>query len=176
MASGVLAVAVALVVVAAGQPPTVWAENAVRVTIPKLPPAELKIPSLQATIKAEAKRVPGKAVIVTVRAECPPEQVGAIVPMVVQVFRSDPKSQFGRRIVLPKEVTSATCSLLIDRQGKAKATVELPMMWTSDKTVTAKELKSTGGYYLVLTSPLVPAKASPLTRVRVVPAVRQVGR
>ena len=175
--AGVLAVATALVVVAAGLPPILWAEDPVRVVIPELPGADLKIPSLEATIKAEATREPGEAVTVTLSGECPAEHAGATVPLVVHVHRIDPANMLSRmpRPASPKEVTSATCSLFIDSDGKGTVTVELPLTWASDEG-NAREKLTRGGYFLVLTSPLVPAKGTRLNGVVVPVSSRQVAR
>ena len=159
VASGVLAAAVALAVVAAGLPPTGWAEDSARVTIPALPPAELKSPSLDATVKATAERKPGEAVTVNLSCESSPGHAGETVPLVVYVFRNDPRSMFSRVAppVSPKEVAKVECSVLVDSQGKGHASVELPLTWTSDDSPKPKKGKRVAGYYLSLTSPLAPA-------------------
>jgi len=164
--AGVLAVATALVVVAAGLPPILWAEDPVRVIVPRLRGAELKVPSLEATIRAEAACEPGEAVTVTIKGECAGEPGGVTVPLVVHVRRIDPASMFSRMAppAPPQEVTSRTCSLFVDSDGRGEATVELPLRWASDEG-TAREKLTRGGYYLVLTSPLVPKKATRLNGV-----------
>lgn len=162
MAASVLAAAVALVVVVAGLSPTGWAEDSARITIPALPPAALEIPSLNARVKATAQKKPGEAVTVNLSCECPSSHAGEALPLVVHVFKNDPRSMMSR-VPMPvsgKEVAKAECSILVDSEGKGRASVELPLTWASDDSPKLELGGGMASYYLSLTSPLTPAQVT----------------
>jgi hypothetical protein len=162
VAAGVLAAAVALAVVAAGLPPTGWAEDSARVTIPALPPAELKIPSLDATVTAVAERKPDEAVTVRLSCECSAGHSRQTVPLVIHVFKNDPRRMMSRvaEPTPPPEVAKVECSCPIDSEGKGFTSVELPLTWTSDDSPKPEKGKPVASYYLLLTSPLTRAQAT----------------
>ena len=180
LAAGVLAAAVALAVVAAGLPPMGWAEAPAPAGIPALGPAELKIPSLGATIRATAERKPGEVVVVNLNCEGAEAHRGETVPLVVQVFRIDPREMMSR-VALPRSqprqpVAGAQCSLFIDSDGKGHASIELPLTWTSDDAAKPENAKLAGSFYMQLSSPLVPAPVTLPPPTRATQAVqRQVG-
>ena len=157
-----LAAAVALGVIAVGLPPAGWAKDSARVTIPSLPPAELKIPSLDATIKATAERTPGEKVIVNLTCESDQGNPGEKVPLVVQVLRNNPMMLVSRKPVsrTPQEIAKTECTLTIDSEGHGQASVELPLTWTSDDPTKPKKGKLLGGYYLLISSPLAAKKVT----------------
>lgn len=160
LAAGVLAAAVALAVVAVGSMPRGWAEDPVRVAIPALRPAELKIPSLGATIRATAQRKPGQGVVVTLDCDGAAAYSGKTVPLRVGVFRIGLMAMVSR-VETPRsqpspEMAGAECSLVIDASGKGRATVELPLTWTSDDAAKPEKGKLGGSYYMQLSSPLAP--------------------
>jgi hypothetical protein len=171
LAAGVLAAAVALAVVAAGLPPMGWAEDSARAAIPALPPAELKIPSLSATIKATAERKPGEVVVVNLSCEGAEAHSGETVPLVVQVFRIDPREMMSR-VALPKPrqaVAGVSYSLLIEASGKGHASVELPLTWASEDAAAPVKGKLAASYYLLLSSPLAPVPVTLPSPSRVAP-------
>lgn len=151
-AACVLAAAVALGVIAAGLSPAGWAKDSVPVTIPSLPPAKLKIPSLDATIKATAERTPGEKVIVFLTCESNSGNEGEEIPLVVQVMSNSLRSMVSRSSVslAPKEIAKTTCTLIIDPEGYGETFVELPIKWTLDDKTTEKKVKSLTRYYLVV--------------------------
>jgi hypothetical protein len=170
----VVAAAVALLVVVAGLPPLGWADDKPLVSIPSLPPAALKIPSLDTTVTAKAERVPGEPVIVTLSCKCTSGYGGQSVPLTVHVFQRNPQAEMSRRASPPStqdEIATGDCTLAIDSDGNGYASVDLPLNWTPDSPVskaeppnpnapnatnsTAKRVTPAPRYYLVLTSELV---------------------
>jgi len=135
-----------------------WAEDPVPTGIPALGPAQLNIPSLGATIKATADRMPGKAVVVNLSCEGALGHGGETVPLLVQVFRMDPREMMSRvAVIRPRQpVAIMPYPLLIDSDGKGHASVELPLTWTSDDAAKPENGKLAGSYYMQLSSPLVP--------------------
>ncbi len=169
LAAGVVALAVALAVVAAGLPPMGWAENSAPVMIPALSPAQLKIPSLGATIRATAERAPGEGVVVNLICEGAEGHGGETVPLLVQVYRIDPREMMSRvASIKPRQtVAGVPYALVIDAEGKGNGSVALPLTWASDDAAKPEKGKLAASYYMTLGSPLVPAPVTlpPPTRV-----------
>lgn len=168
LVAGAVAAVVAIAVVAAGLPPVGWAADSARITIPSLPPAELQIPEMKATVKASAERKAGQAVAVKLELAGSPENAGMVVPLSVQVVRVDPATTMSRMIptLESMQVAKADCSLTVSSDGKAEAIVELPLTWTEDVPKKAEKTSAEAGdassakavtnYYIVLASPLAP--------------------
>ena len=165
LSAGVLAVAVALLVVLTGLPPLGWADDSSPLAIPALPPAMLAIPSLDATVRAAAERVPGETVTVTLTCLSSSSYSGRTVPLIVHVYKRDPMAEASRVVRPPsarQEVATAECTIVIESDGTARDSVDLPVTWTSDDQPAPDPKKPAARYYIVLTSPLIPDKAAPV--------------
>ena len=123
-------------------------DDPTRVAIPALGPAELKIPSLSATIRATAQRKPGESVVVSVTCEGAEVHAGELVPLVVQVYRLDLLAMTSRvetpRAERSQPLASAQCSILIDASGKGSASVGLPVTWATDEEAKSAKGKLAG--------------------------------
>jgi hypothetical protein len=161
LAAGALAAAVAALVATAGLWPLAWAEGETAVAIPELPPAELKIPAMDATVKATAERSPGKAVYVDLACEGNSAHAGQEVPIVIEVCKMEGPDRMSRSGI-PREIQVARVEkrLTLDSGGSAQATLVFPLTWTPDKPAAPeeepKEAAFDGDYYLKITSPLAP--------------------
>jgi hypothetical protein len=143
------------------------------VAIPALPPAELKIPSEGVTVTASAERQPGEVVTVRLDCECSGNHSRESVPLVVHVFKNDPREMVSRssRVTPRTEVTKVECSCPIDSEGKGYTSVDLPLTWTPDDAPKPEKGKPAVSYSLTITSPLTPAQVtlpSPEKVVRVI--------
>lgn len=131
--TGLVAVAVATMTGALFTPPAVWAQYGATVTVPDLPPAQLEIPSLSATVKATTTPSPGKPVQVTLVATVLSRSDVTTVPVTVTVqstaFRSMGRSISTTRSVM--NLAQASTSVSLDSGGTGSTVVNLPLTWAN---------------------------------------------
>ncbi|MDD4889023.1 MAG: hypothetical protein PHU85_03765 [Phycisphaerae bacterium] len=135
LAACVVAMIVAAVVVAAALPAISWATGPATAGVPALPPTQLTIPTLQATVSAMAEREPGKPVKVKLSAVAPAARAGQHVPVTLSIISST-SSPMARSEPLPTQAFRTEVSLLIGPEGTASSTVDVPLTWASPVSTT----------------------------------------
>ena len=177
MGAGLLAALVAAMMLASTTLPKAWAEEqATQVTIPELPAASLGIPSIAATVTATATPNPGKPVTIALEARFEESASATAIPLTISVTRSEIDfTAMMSRVAMPATtpqkapdvLTRVNTTLRIDADGKASASVELPLTWAkaeqekSEVQITTDLAKMKGYSYQLLLSSTLNGESTP---------------